>query len=125
MIKNLLIAIGIIAAAVLLMPNLPMASRHDSESPGHQMSRAPFPCESDHLIDCTWDPYQQIAEENCARDRAQSRQCVVVTNGERPHAVRIPSDSELAEMGQRFDDATRRLCSDLANAGYGCHTNHD
>ena len=125
MVKNLLIAIGIIAAAVLLMPNLPMTSRNDDESHDHRMSRDPFPCESDHSIDCTWEQYQQIAEENCVRERAQSRQCVIVTNGQRPHAVRIPSDSEFAEMGQRFDDATRRLCSDLAHAGYGCHTSHD
>lgn len=125
MVKNLLIGIGILAVAFLLFPHLPAGSRTGAEPHGDGASRAPFPCESDHSIQCTWGQYQQIAEENCAKDRTQGRQCEIVTNGQPPHAVRIPSESELAEMGRKFDEATRRLCSDLANAGYGCHVSHD
>jgi hypothetical protein len=125
MIKNLLIGIGILAAVFLLLPYLPIGSRNEAGPLDIAAPRAPFPCESDHSIECTWAQYQQIAEEDCAKDHAQGRQCEIVTNGQPPHAVRIPSDSELAEMGRKFDDATRRLCGDLANAGYGCHVSHD
>lgn len=124
-IKNLLIGIGVIAAVLFLLPHLPMASRHDAGSDGHGSSRGPFPCELDHSVECTWGQYQQIAEEDCARDRAQGGRCEIVTDRQRPHALHIPSDSELAEMGRKFDDATRRLCDNLANAGYGCHVSHN
>lgn len=123
MIKNLLIGIGIIAAVLLLLPHLPITSRHGPDGPGS--SRDTFPCELDHSVECTWVQYQQIAEEDCARDRAQGGRCEIVTNGQRPHSLHIPSDSELAEMGRKFDDATRHLCDNLANAGYGCHVSHN
>ena len=123
--KNLLIGIGIIAAVLLLLPHLPMTSQHGTRSDGHGSSRSPFSCELDHSVECTWGQYQQIAEEDCARDRAQGGRCEIVTGSQRPHALHIPSDSELAEMGRKFDDATRRLCDDFANAGYGCHVSHD
>lgn len=123
--KEFLIAIGIIAAVVLLAPHLLLASPHDAGPDGHVSSRNPFPCEVDHSAECTWGQYQQIAEEDCARYRAQGGRCEIVTNGQRPRAVHIPSDSELSEMGHKFDDATRRLCDDLADAGYGCHVSHN
>ena len=123
--KEFLIAIGIIAAVVLLAPHLPLASPHDAGPDGHVSSRNPFPCEVDHSAECTWGQYQQIAEEECARDRAQGGRCEIVTNGQRPRAVHIPSDGELSEMGDKFDDSTRRLCNDLADAGYGCHVSHN
>jgi hypothetical protein len=124
MIKNLLISIGIIAAAVLLWPYLPMASPHHAAPHGQTSSRGPFPCELNHSVECTREQYQQMAEESCARHRAEGGQCEIITNGQRPQAVHIPSDSELTEMSRRFDDAARRLCDNLASAGYGCHVSH-
>jgi hypothetical protein len=125
MIKNLLIGIGIIAAVLLLLPHLSIMSRHDTGSDGPGSSRDTFPCELDHSVECTREQYRQITEEDCARDRAQGGGCEIVTDGQRPHALHIPSDSELAEMGRKFDDATRRLCDNLANDGYGCHVSHN
>src|SRR5690348_4246394 len=113
--KELLIAIGIVAALVFLLPHLTLTSPHDAGSDGHASARGPFPCELDHSVECTWAQYQQMAEEDCAKDRARGGQCEIVTNGQRPRAVHIPSDRELAEMGHRFDDATRHLCDNLAN----------
>jgi hypothetical protein len=123
--KEFLIAIGIIAAVVLFVPHLSLTPPHDAGPDGHVSSRSPFPCEVDHSVVCTWGQYQQIAEEDCARDRAQGGRCEIVSNGQRPRAVHIPSDGELTEMSHKFDDATRRLCDDLANAGYGCHVSHN
>lgn len=123
--KELLIAIGIVAALVLLLPHLMLTSPHDAGSDGHASARGPFPCELDHSVECTWAQYQQMAEEDCVKDRARGGQCEIVTNGQRPRAVHIPSDRELAEMGHKFDDATRHLCDNLANAGYECHVSHN
>jgi hypothetical protein len=124
-VKNVLIAIGIIAAALLLLPRGQMTSPHDAGPNGQATSRAPFPCELDHSIECTWEQYQQIANENCAKDRAQGGRCDIVTNSQSPHAVHIPSESDRAEMGRKLDDTARRLCDNLANAGYGCHVSRN
>ncbi len=120
--KDILIAVGIIAVALALTPRSETATRHDTGTNGVASPRTPFPCESDHSIQCSWEQYRQIAEEDCAKYRAQGGGCEIVTNGEPPHAVRIPSDSERADMRRKIDEGTRRLCDNLANAGYDCNS---
>jgi hypothetical protein len=123
-IKDILIAVGIIAVALALTPRSETAAPHDAEPNGVATTpRTPYPCESDHSIRCTWGQHQQIAEEDCAKYRAQGGQCEIVTNGRPPHAVRIPSDSERADMHRKIDEGARRLCDNLANAGYDCPSN--
>jgi hypothetical protein len=59
-IKNILIAVGIIAVALLFMPH---AERGAPPGPGTSRvstPRAPYPCESDHSAPCTWEQYQWI-----------------------------------------------------------------
>lgn len=120
-IKGILIAAGIIAAAFLLMPNSETAVPHDTETNSATKRRAPYPCESDRSAQCTWEQYRQIAEEDCAKDRAQGGQCEIVTDGRPPHAVHISSGSERAEMRRKIDEGVRRLCDNLANTEYKCH----
>ncbi len=122
-IKDILIAVGIIGAAVLLTPHLKTSAPHDTGTNSVTTPRTPYPCESDHSAQCTWEQYRQIAEEDCAKDRAQGGKCEIVTNGQPPHAVHIPSDSERADMRRKIDEGARRLCDNLANAGYECHAN--
>jgi hypothetical protein len=121
--KDILIAVGIIAVALALTPRSETAAPHDTGTNRVATPRTPFPCESDHSAKCTWEQYRQIAEEDCAKYRAQGRQCEIVTNGQPPHAVRIPSDSERADMRRKIDEGARRLCDNLANAGYDCPAN--
>lgn len=120
-IKDILIAVGIIGAAVLLTPHFKTSAPHDTGTNSVTTPRTPYPCESDHSAQCTWEQYRQIAEEDCAKDRAQGGKCEIVTNGQPPHAVHIPSDSERADMRRKIDEGARRLCDNLANAGYECH----
>ena len=121
-IKGLLIAAVIIAAAILLTPHLKTGAPHDTETNGATRPRVPYPCESDHSAQCTWEQYRQIAEEDCAKYRIQGGRCEIVTDGRPPHAVRIPSDSDRADMRRKINEGVRRLCDNLANAGYDCHT---
>jgi hypothetical protein len=122
-IKGILIAAGIIAVALLLMPQLETAGPHDSGTHHVTAPRAPYPCESDRSAPCTWEQYRQIAEEDCAKDRAQGKQCEIVTNGQPPHALHISSNSEGTDMRRTFEEGVRRLCDKLANTDYECHTN--
>jgi len=121
-IKGILIAAGIIAAALLLMPPSKTAGPDDAGANSIAAPRAPYPCESDRSAHCTWEQYRQIAEEDCAKVRAHGGQCEVVTDG-RPRAVHISSESERADMRRKIDEGVRRLCDNLANAGYECHAN--
>ena len=121
-IKGILIAAGIIGVALLLMPNFETAGPHDARPNSVPAPRAPYPCESDRSAPCTWEQYRQIAEEDCAKDRAQGRQCEIVTNDWPPHAVHISSDSERADIRRKFEEGVRRLCDNLANTSYECHT---
>lgn len=120
-IKNILIAVGIIAVALLFMPH---AERGAPPGPGTSrvsMPRAPYPCESDRSVPCTPEQYQQIAEENCVKEHTQGGHCEIVTNGPWPHAVDTPSDGERAELARKIDEGARRFCDNLAHAGYECH----
>jgi hypothetical protein len=119
-IKDILIAVVVIGAAVLLAPRSETAAPHDTGTNSVTTPRAPYPCESDHSAQCTWEQYRQIAEEDCANYRARGGKCEIVTNGQRPRAVHIPSDSERADMRREIDEGGRRLCDTLANAGYEC-----
>jgi hypothetical protein len=121
-IKDILIAVGIIAVALALTPRSETDSPHDTGTNSVTTPRTPYPCESDHSDKCTWEQYQQLAEEDCAKYRAEGRRCEIVTNGGPPHAVRIPSHSERADMRQKIDEGARRLCDNFANAGYDCPT---
>ena len=123
--KDILIAVGIIAVALALTPRSETAAPHDTETNRVATPRTPFPCESDHSAKCTWEQYRQIAEEDCAKYQAQGRQCEIVTNGQPPHAVRIPSDSERADMRRKIDEGARHLCDNLVNAGYDCPANNN
>ena len=123
-IKDILIVVVIIGAALLLAPRSEKAGPHDTGTDSVTTPRAPYSCESDHSARCTWEQYREIAEEDCAKYRAQGGQCEIVTNGQPPHAVRIPSDSERADMRRKIDEGARRLCDNLANAGYECHDNN-
>jgi hypothetical protein len=124
-IKDILVAVVIIGIALLLTPRSERAASHDAGTDSVATSRIPYPCESDHSAQCTWEQYRQIAEEDCAKDRAQGGRCEIVTNGQPPHAVRIPSDSERADMRRKIDEGARRLCDNLANAGYGCRASNN
>ena len=119
-IKDILIAVGIIVVVLLLTHHSETAAPHDAGTNSVTTPRTPYPCESDHSAQCTWVQYRQIAEEECAKDRAQGGKCEIVTNGQRPRAVHIPSDSERVDMRQKIDEGARRLCDNLANAGYDC-----
>jgi hypothetical protein len=123
-IKGILLAAGIIVAALLLMPRSETAGSHDGRTHGATAPRAPYPCESDRSAPCTWEQYRQIAEEDCAKDRAHGGQCEVITNVWPPRAIHISSESERADMRQKIDEGVRRLCDNLANAGYECHAGH-
>lgn len=124
-VKEILIAAGVIGVALLLTPNSKTAPPHDSGTNSVTTPRRPYPCESDHSAQCTWEQHWQIAEEDCAKYRAQGGQCKIVTNDNPPHAVRIPSDSERADMRQKADEGARRLCDNLTEAGYECRANHN
>jgi hypothetical protein len=119
-IKDILIAVVVIGAAVLLAPRSETAARHGAGTNSVNTSRMPYPCESDHSAQCTWEQYRQIAEEDCAKYRARGEKCEIVTDGQRPRAVRIPSDSERANMRREIDEGARHLCDNLADAGYEC-----
>jgi hypothetical protein len=121
-VKGILIAAGIIAAAFLFMPHSETTTPHGPETNSVTTPRTSYPCESDHSAQCTWEQYRQIAEEECAKDRAQGGHCEIVTNGWPPHAVHISSDSEGVDIRRKIDEGARRLCDNLANAGYECHT---
>lgn len=122
--KELLIAIGIAAALVLFLPHVPMVSPHDAgltvmfRRGALSLRVGPFGRVHMGVISAN-------SRGGLRQDRAQGGQCEIVINGQRPRAVHIPSDSELAEMGHKFDDATRLLCDNLANAGYGFHISHN
>lgn len=122
-IKGLLIAAGIIAIAFLLTPNSEKDVPHDTRTDSATRPRAPYPCESDRSAQCTWEQYRQIAEEDCAKDRAQGGQCEIVTDGRPPHAVHNSSGDERAEMRRKIDEGVRRLCDNLANTAYECRAN--
>jgi hypothetical protein len=125
-IKGILIAAGIIAVALLLMPpHSETAAPHDTGTNSVTTPRTPYPCESDHSAQCTWDQYRQLAEEDCAKDRAQGGQCEIVTNDWPPHAVHISSEGERADIRRRIDEGVRRLCDNLAHSGYGCHAGNN
>ncbi len=119
-IKDILIAVGIIAVALALTPQFETAAPRDTGTDSVTTPRTPYPCESDHSAQCTWEQYRQIAEEDCAKDRARGGKCEIVTDGQPPHAVHIPSDSERADMRRKIDEGASRLCDNLANAGYEC-----
>lgn len=119
-IKDILIAVVVIGAAVLLAPRSETAAPHDTGTNSVTTPRKPYPCESDRSDQCTWEQYRQIAEEECAKDRARGGKCEIVTNGQPPHAVHIPSDSERADMRREIKEGARRLCDNFANAGYEC-----
>jgi hypothetical protein len=121
-IKGILVAAGILAVAFLVTPGSKTAAPHDSGPVNIITPRTPYPCESDYSIQCTWREHQQIAEEECARDRAQGRRCEIVTNGQPPHAVHIPSDNDFVDMRRKIDEGVKRLCDDFANAGHECRT---
>lgn len=120
-IKEILLAVVIISVAVVLTPRSEKAAPHDTGTNSVTTPQRPYPCESDHSARCTWEQYRQIAEEDCDKYRAQGGQCEIVTNGQPPHAVRIPSDRERDDMHRKIDEGARRLCDNLANAGYECH----
>lgn len=42
-----------------------------------------------------------------------------------PDAVHVPSDRELTEIRQKFNDGVRRLCDNLTDTRYECHTNNN
>ncbi len=119
-IKDILIAAVIIGIALLLTNRSETAKPHDTGADRVTAPRTPYSCESDHSDQCTWEQYRQIAEEDCAKYRSQGGDCEIVTNGRPPHAVRIPSDSERAEMRRKIDEGARHLCDNLADAGYEC-----
>lgn len=119
-IKEILIAVVIIGIAVMLAPRSEKAAPHATGTNSVTAPRKPYPCEFDHSAKCTWDQYRQIAEEECAKDRARGGRCEIVTNGKPPHAVHIPSDSERADMRRKIDEDARHLCDNLADAGYEC-----
>ncbi len=119
-IKDILIAAVIIGVALLLTPRSETAEPHGTGTDSVTAPRVPYSCESDQSAQCTWEQYRQIAEEDCAKYRAQGGECKIVTNGQPPHAVRIPSDNERADMRQKFDEGARRLCDNIADAGYEC-----
>ena len=121
-IKGILIGAGIIAVALLIMPHSEKAGPHDARPHGVPAPRAPYPCESDRSAPCTWEQYRQIAEEDCAKDRTQGRQCEIVTNDWPPHAVHISSDGERADIRRKMEEGVRRLCDNLVNTSYECHT---
>lgn len=121
-IKGILFAAVIIVIALLVMPHPEKAPPHDAEPNKVIAPRPPYPCESDRSAQCTWEQYRQIAEEDCAKDRAQGGQCEIVTNGQPPHAVHISSESERTDIRQRIEEGVRRLCDNLANTRYECHT---
>ncbi len=121
-IKDLLVAAVIIGIALLLTPRSEKGAPHGTGTDSVATPRKSYHCESDHSAKCTWGQYRQIAEEDCAKYQAQGGGCEIVTNGEPPHAVRIPSDSERADMRRKIDEGTRRLCDNLANAGYDCNS---
>jgi hypothetical protein len=120
-VKDILIAVVIIGIAVSLAPRSETGAPHDNGTSSVTTPQRPYPCESDHSAQCTWEQYQQIAEEDCAKDRAHGGKCEIVTNGQPPRAVHIPSDSERADMRRKVDEGARRLCDNLANSGYECH----
>jgi hypothetical protein len=119
-IKDLLIAAAIIGIALLLTNRSEKGAPHDHGTDSVTAPRTPYSCESDRSTQCTWEQYRQIAEEDCAKYRAQGGECDIVTDGQPPHAVRIPSDSERADMRRKIDEGARRLCDNLADAGYEC-----
>lgn len=119
-IKEILIAVVVIGVAVFLTPRSEKAAPHDTGTSGVTTPRTPYLCEYDHSTQCTWEQYRQIAEEDCAKERAQGGKCEIVTNGQPPHAVHIPSDSERADMRRKIDEGARRLCENFADAGYEC-----
>ena len=121
--KDILIAVGIIAVALALTPHSKTSAPHDAGTDSVTTHRTPYPCESDHSAQCTREQYQQIAEEDCAKYRAEGGKCEIITDGQRPRAVRLPSDSERAEMRRKIDEGAKRLCDNLANAGYECDAN--
>ena len=122
-IRDLLVAAVIIGIALVLTPRSEKAAPHDTGTGSVSTPRKPYPCESDHSAKCTWGQYRKIAEEDCVKYRAQGEECKIVTDGQPPHAVRIPSDSERADMRRKIDESARHLCDNLDNAGYECHTN--
>lgn len=122
-IKDILIAAGIIAAIVLLAPQFKGGGGHDTGANSVNAPRAPYPCESDRSAQCTWDQHRRIAEEDCAKYREQGAKCEIVTNGQPPRAIRIPSDGERADMRQKIEEGARRLCDSFAKAGYECNAN--
>lgn len=122
-VKDILIGVGIIAVALALTSNSGKDAPHDTGTNSVTTPRTPYPCKSDHSAQCTWEQYRQIAEEDCAKHRAQGGRCEIVTNGQRPRAVHLPSDSERADMHRKIEEGARHLCDNLANAGYECHTN--
>lgn len=124
-IKDILIAVGIIAVALALTPGFGPDGPPDNGPHGVATPRTPYPCESDRSVRCTGEQYQQIAEEDCAKYRAQGGECKIVTDGQPPHAVRIPSDSERAEMRRKIDEGAKRLCDNLADAGYECNADNN
>lgn len=121
-IKEILIAVVIIGIAVMLSRSekSEKAGPHDTGNTSVSTPRKPYPCEYDRSTQCTWEQYWQIAEEECAKDRARGGRCKIVTNGKPPHAVHIPSDSERADMRQKVHEDARRLCDNLTEAGYEC-----
>ncbi len=122
-IKEILIAVVIIGAAVMLAPRSEKAAPYDTGTDSVTSPRKPYLCESDRSAQCTWEQYWQIAEEECAKVRARGGRCEIVTNGKPPHAVHIPSDSERADMRRKIDEGARRLCDNLTDAGYECRAN--
>ena len=124
-VKDILIAVVVIGAALLLTPQFKTAAPHDTGPHSVATPRKPYPCESDDSVKCTGEQYEQIAEEDCAKYRAQGGECKIVTNGRPPHAVRIPSESERAEMRRKIDEGARHLCDNLADAGYECNADNN
>ena len=124
-IRDILIAVGIIGVVLLLTQHSETAAPRDTGTNSVTTPRTPYPCESDHSVQCTWGQYRQIAEEDCAKDRAQGGKCEIVTNGQRPYAVHTPSDNERADMRRKIDEGARHLCDNLANAGYECRANNN
>ncbi len=120
--RDIMIAVVIIAVVLGLANQSQRGAPHDSGTDRVTTPRTPYPCESDRSAQCTWEQYRQIAEEDCAKHRAQGGRCEIVTNGQPPRAVRIPSDSEEADMRRKIDEGARHLCDNFAKAGYECHT---
>jgi hypothetical protein len=121
-IKDLLVAAVIIGIALVLTPRSEKAAPHDTGTGSITAPRESYPCESGHSAKCSWGQCRQIAEEDCAKYRAQGGECKIVTDGRPPHAVRIPSDSDRADMRRKIDEGVRRLCKNLDNGGYECRT---